>query len=147
MKIRKAKIEDLNNLEMISNEQFKVEELQPKFKLILNDSSFQIKLIEDKRHILGFIVIRFLDRNLIDIYSIAIKKEYQKKGYGFKLLNNILKSFTGYKFTLEVSESNEAKKLYTKCGFNIDSIRKRYYGEKNALLMSYYRLLPGSDES
>tara|TARA_Y100000817_G_scaffold252004_1_gene204533 strand:+ start:401 stop:844 length:444 start_codon:yes stop_codon:yes gene_type:complete len=147
MKIRKAKNKDLDALQIISKEQFKVEKLQPRFKLLLKDNSYQTQIIEEKGVIVGFIVIKFLFRNLIDIYSIAIKSKYQNRGYGYKLLSNILKNFHEYKITLEVSEDNIAKKLYLKCGFKIDSVRKRYYRNKDAILMSYYKLEPGSDES
>ena len=40
-----------------------------------------------------------------------------------------------------------AKKLYLKCGFKIDSVRKKYYGNEDAILMSFYKLEPGSEES
>ena len=146
MKIRKAKIKDLDTLEIISKEQFKVEKLQPRFQLLLNDNSYQIQIIEEEA-VIGFIIIKFLYKNLIDIYSIAIKKEYQNRGYGYNLLSSVLKNFHKYKITLEVSEDNVAKKLYLKCGFKIDSVRKRYYGNKDAILMSFYKLEPGSEES
>ena len=147
MKIRKAKIKDLDNLQIISKEQFKVEKLRPRFNLLLKDNSYNTQIIEEKGAVIGFIITKFLYKNLIDIYSIAIKREYQNRGYGYKLLSNILKNFHEYKITLEVSEDNIAKKLYLKCGFKIDSVRKRYYGNKDAILMSYYKLEPGSDES
>lgn len=147
MKIRKAKIKDLDTLEIISKEQFKVKKLQPRFKLLLNDNSYHIQIIEEKGTVIGFIIIKLLYENLIDIYSIAIKKEYQNRGYGYKLLSRVLKNFHKYKITLEVSEDNVAKKLYLKCGFKIDSVRKRYYGNNDAILMSFYKLEPGSEES
>ena len=147
MKIRKVNNKDIGSLQTISKEQFKVEKLQPRFKLLLKNNSYQTQIIEEKGVVIGFIVIKFLFSNLIDIYSIAIKREYQNRGYGYKLLSNILKNFHEYKITLEVSEDNIAKKLYLKCGFKIDSVRKRYYGNKDAILMSYYKLEPGSDES
>ena len=147
MKIRKAEIRDLNVLKIISNEQFKNENLRPKFKLLQKDSTYQIKIIEDGDIIFGYIVIKYLDKYLFDIYSMAIKQEYQGKGYGYKFLRYILESSNGHKFNLEVSEENNAKYLYLKCGFKIDGIRKGYYGKKDAILMSYYLFKPGSEES
>ena len=147
MKIRKAEIRDLNVLKIISNEQFKNENLRPKFKLLQKDATYQIKIIEDEDIIFGYIVIKYLDKYLFDIYSMAIKQEYQGKGYGYKFLRYILESSNGHKFNLEVSEENNAKYLYLKCGFKIDGIRKGYYGKKDAILMSYYVFKPGSEES
>jgi len=146
MKIRKAEIRDLSALKLISNEQFKNENLRPKFKLLQKDANYQIKIIEDGDIIFGYIVIRCLDKYLFDIYSMAIKQEYQGKGYGYKFLRYILESYNGHKFNLEVSEENNAKYLYLKCGFKIDGTRKGYYGKKNAILMSYV-FKPGSEES
>ena len=147
MKIRKAEIRDLNVLKIISNEQFKNENLRPKFKLLQKDTTYQIKIIEDGDIIFGYIVIKYLDKYLFDIYSMAIKQEYQGKGYGYKFLRCVLESSNGHKFNLEVSEENNAKYLYLKCGFKIDGIRKGYYGKKDAILMSYYLFKPGSEES
>ena len=76
MKIRKAKIKDLDTLQIISKEQFKVEKLRPRFNLYLKDNSYNTQIIEEKGTVIGFIIIKFLYKNLIDIYSIAIKKEY-----------------------------------------------------------------------
>ena len=147
MKIRKAEIRDLSVLKLISNEQFKNENLRPKFKLLQKDANYQIKIIEDGGIIFGYIVIKCLDKYLFDIYSMAIKQEYQGKGYGYKFLRSILESYKGHKFNLEVSEENNAKYLYLKCGFKIDGVRKGYYGKKDAILMSYYVFKPGSEES
>jgi ribosomal-protein-alanine N-acetyltransferase len=139
MKIRIAQINDLNELESISEEQFHFESLRPKFNNLIFDKDYVVKVIEIKKTILGFIVLKYVDKNVIDIYSIAIKNKYQNKGYGYKFLRDIVKSFSNYKITLEVSEKNSAKKLYLKCGFKIDTIRKQYYPDSNAILMSYIR--------
>ena len=139
MKIRIAQINDLNELESISEEQFHFESLRPKFNNLIFDKDYVVKVIEIKKTILGFIVLKYVDKNVIDIYSIAIKNKYQNKGYGYKFLRDIVKSFSNYKITLEVSEKNFAKKLYLKCGFKIDTIRKQYYPDSNAILMSYIR--------
>ena len=139
MKIRIAQINDLNELKSISEEQFHLESLRPKFNNLIFDKDYVVKVIEIKKNILGFIVLKYVDKNVIDIYSIAIKNKYQNKGYGYKFLRDIVKSFSNYKITLEVSEKNSAKKLYLKCGFKIDTIRKQYYPDSNAILMSYIR--------
>ncbi len=139
MKIRTAQINDLNELESISEEQFHFESLRPKFNSIIFDKDYVVKVIEIKKIIFGFIVLKYLDKNVIDIYSIAIKNKYQNKGYGYKLLKDTIKNFSSYKITLEVSENNSAKKLYFKCGFKIDSVRKKYYPDSDAILMSYIK--------
>ena len=84
----------------------------------------------------------------IDIFEVAIKKEYQGKGFGEKLLiesmKNLIKDnenisihFSGDKFLLEVNENNgKALKLYKKIGFEEIYVRKNYYGNnENAIIM------------
>ena len=139
MKIRTAQIDDLNELESISKEQFHFESLRPKFNNLIFNKDYVVKVIEINKNIFGFIVLKYVDKNVIDIYSIAIKNKYQNKGYGYKFLMDTLKSFSNYKITLEVPENNSAKKLYLKCGFKIDSIRKQYYPDSDAILMSYIK--------
>tara|TARA_E500000331_G_scaffold332098_1_gene355010 strand:- start:651 stop:1073 length:423 start_codon:yes stop_codon:yes gene_type:complete len=139
MKIRTAQLKDLGILEKISKEQFQFESLRPKFKYLINNKNYIVKVIKSKDKIFGFLVIRYLDKNLIDIYSIAIKDKYQNKGYGYRFLKDVLKNFSGYKITLEVSENNSAKKLYLKSGFKIDAIRKNYYFGTDAVLMSFIK--------
>ena len=139
MKIRTAQIDDLNELESISKEQFHFESLRPKFNNLIFNKDYVVKVIEINKNIFGFIVLKYVDKNVIDIYSIAIKNKYQNKGYGYKFLKDTLKSFSNYKITLEVSEKNSAKKLYLKYGFKIDSVRKQYYPDSDAILMSYIK--------
>tara|TARA_Y100000996_G_scaffold373245_1_gene322613 strand:+ start:33 stop:455 length:423 start_codon:yes stop_codon:yes gene_type:complete len=139
MKIRVAQINDLNDLKNISEEQLHLESLRPKFNNLIFNNDYVVKIIEIKKNIFGFIVLKYIDNHVIDIYSMAIKNKYQNKGYGYKFLKDTLKSFSNYKITLEVAENNIAKKLYLKCGFKIDSKRKKYYPDSDAILMSYIK--------
>ena len=50
MKIRKAKIKDLDTLQIISEEQFKVEKLRPRFNFLLKDNSYNTQIIEEKKY-------------------------------------------------------------------------------------------------
>ena len=61
----------------------------------------------------------------LDIFEIAVDKNFRKKGLASKLLNRINDE---RKILLEVSEKNEvAINLYKKNGFKIISRRKNYY--------------------
>ncbi len=148
MKIRKAQIKDICELEVISNEQFEEKKMRLNFINYVDNSNYTVNIIENsKKVILGFIVIKFIDMDHIEIYSLAVKKYFENKGFGFKLLQNVIKSYPNHNFILEVSENNIAKFLYKKCGFKIDSFRKKYYKNYDAILMSYSKLSPGSEES
>ena len=148
MKIRNAQSKDINQLEIISKDRFKEKEMRLKFVNLVENNNYSVKIIEDSEDdILGFIVIKFIDMDLIEIYSLAVKKFYENKSLGLKLIQQVIKDYPNSKFILEVSEQNSAKFLYIKCGFKVDSIRKKYYKNEDAILMSYSKLSPGSEES
>ena len=111
---------------------------------------------ENEKNVLGYIVF-YVTIESTDIFEIAIKKEYQGRGFGERLMtesmekliedrknlegNNILENegtdFSENKFLLEVNEKNaRALKFYKKIGFEKISIRKNYYGkDENAVIM------------
>ena len=111
---------------------------------------------ENEKNVLGYIVF-YGTIESTDIFEITIKKEYQGRGFGERLMtesmeklvedrknlegNNILENegtdFSENKFLLEVNEKNaRALKLYKKIGFEKISIRKNYYGkDENAVIM------------
>lgn len=75
-----------------------------------------------------------------DVEDIVVKKCLRKKGVGTALLDEALKVIKAdgvEKVFLEVREGNiPAKNLYEKFGFEIISVRKKYYVDgENALVM------------
>lgn len=125
-------------------------------KKLENKSGKENKNRENEKNVLGYIVFYGTIESM-DIFEIAIKKEYQRRGFGERLMtesmeklvedrknlegNNILENegtdFSENKFLLEVNEKNaRALKLYKKIGFEKISIRKNYYGkDENAVIM------------
>ena len=98
-----------------------------------------------EKNVLGYVAF-YGTIESIDIFEVAIKKEYQGQSFGEKLLKesmedivkkNINGNFSKNKFMLEVNEKNvKALKLYEKIGFERISIRKNYYGKnENAMIM------------
>lgn len=83
--------------------------------------------------------------NIMDegnITNIAVHPDFQKKGIGYALLEemkNFAKKEKMLFLTLEVNEKNEkAISLYKKCGFEITGRRKKYYhNNDDAILMNY----------
>lgn len=77
-----------------------------------------------------------------EITNIAVAMQYRKLGIAGRLLESleILCRRRNVKYLhLEVRQSNEpARSLYTKCGFEIDGIRKNFYQKptENAVLMT-----------
>lgn len=77
-----------------------------------------------------------------DITNIAVNENFRKMGIGTLIVGELIKKATEMKLEkvfLEVNEKNEnAIKLYEKCGFTKEGIRKKYYNNKdNAIIMQY----------
>ncbi len=76
----------------------------------------------------------------IQIANIAVLPYFRKKGFGDALISRTKKlaSEEGFSFiTLEVRASNTpAIKLYEKHGFKAVGLRKKYYGDEDAVLMT-----------
>lgn len=71
----------------------------------------------------------------IEINYILVLPEYRNHKIAEKLLNNLILKYD-YSITLEVRSDNiPAICLYGKFGFNAVTIRKNYYGNKDAILM------------
>jgi ribosomal-protein-alanine N-acetyltransferase len=100
-------------------------------------------VIEEERKIIGFSII-LVQSEQVEIINIALLPEFQKKGGGRQLLNEILnycRECEIPKINLEVRKSNRsAITFYRKFGFKEDGIRKNYYplseGREDGLLFS-----------
>ena len=103
-----------------------------------------LKFIENNQ-IIGFAICQtVLDE--ATLFNIAIVPFHQGNGLGKLLLNELiarLKEKGVQTLWLEVRESNPARFLYEKIGFNEVDIRKNYYpkpsgGRENAVVMACY---------
>ena len=88
--------------------------------------------------LVGFLNYYLLYENA-ELEYIYVLDEFRKQGIGFELMNyfiNEVKSKKCINITLEVNINNiKAINLYKKFGFEKISIRKKYYGASDALLM------------
>lgn len=108
------------------------------------DKYLNLKLTENG-HIIGFAISQFI-LDEATLFNLAIDPDYQGKGHGKRLLSALilqLKANGIATLWLEVRESNPARKLYDKLGFNEVDIRKNYYptpdgGRENAVVMALY---------
>lgn len=108
------------------------------------DRYLNLKLIENNQ-IIGFAICQtVLDE--ATLFNIAILPNYQGCGFGKLLLGELifqLKERGVQTLWLEVRESNPARFLYERIGFNEVDIRKNYYpkpsgGRENAVVMACY---------
>lgn len=103
-----------------------------------------LKLIENNQ-IIGFAICQTVSDEAT-LFNIAIVPSHQGNGLGKLLLNKLiarLKEKGVQTLWLEVRESNPARFLYEKIGFNEVDIRKNYYpkpsgGRENAVVMACY---------
>ena len=89
--IRKAKLKDVNEIRKIVNYFAAEGKMLP---LSLNQIYEKIRdftVIEKNGKIIGCGALKIIWKDLAEIRSIAIKKKFQKKGYGKKLIESLLK--------------------------------------------------------
>ncbi|MBR3132776.1 MAG: ribosomal protein S18-alanine N-acetyltransferase [Clostridia bacterium] len=95
-------------------------------------------IAKENDEIVGFFGLKYGPFD-IDIMNIVVRRDKRNKKIGSLLMEKILEIYEKSdkeSITLEVSEENiPAIKLYEKYGFEKVGIRKKYYGNKDAILM------------
>uniref|UniRef100_A0A7V4JPV9 [Ribosomal protein bS18]-alanine N-acetyltransferase n=1 Tax=Thermodesulfobacterium geofontis TaxID=1295609 RepID=A0A7V4JPV9_9BACT len=99
----------------------------------------KIWVLKKKEKIIGYLIFREIKPE-IEIFKIGVKKEYQRKGVGTKLMQKLIefaKEKNINKIFLEVKASNlPAYNFYKKLGFKETYRRKRYYDNEDAIVMT-----------
>ncbi|OGC08164.1 ribosomal-protein-alanine N-acetyltransferase [candidate division WOR-1 bacterium RIFOXYA2_FULL_36_21] len=144
MIIRKAEKKDFETILDIENKSFK----KPWSKSQIESALKNIYVLTDSNTIKGFICFEAV-KNEGHILHMAVSPSYRGKGFGEKMMEEILKSPCDL-FFLEVREGNiAAQNLYKKFGFEIISKRKNYYQDnnENALVMKYTKQQKSGDSN
>lgn len=126
--IKKADIDDLEKLYSLVEDKFGV-----KYK----DNVFTNWLVyKENNKIIGFINYDSIYEK-IEIEYIYVMDEYRRLGIATKLLNKMIEELLDFDcITLEVDINNkEAINFYKKNNFIEASIREKYYGKDDAILM------------
>ncbi len=105
------------------------EETQKKlFSKFMKENSKNIELIYLKDDLVGFYNGNDKDNKTYEIGNICVKPEYQNKGIGTAVLNEILFEHKGQDIKLQVFKINEnAIRLYKKLGFEKVEETKTHY--------------------
>ena len=110
----------------------------PKIFDTISNEKLNYYVLKNEQEVIGFIEILIISPEC-ELYDIAVKKEFQGRGYSKILMDNLLKIAKENSVAtifLEVNSINyKAINLYKKYGFNEYSVRKNYYGENDAILM------------
>ncbi len=138
--IRKVTENDLDEILQIEQELFRGPWKREDFLYELDGNPYAVfAVLEEDGEIAGYADwwIMFEQAQLANI---AVRKKYQKKGFGRLLLDEALRSAESHgceNMTLEVRVSNEAAiRLYENSGFIIANKRKNYYEDgEDAWLM------------
>lgn len=141
VKISKMSIKDLNTIKNILEDEFddfwNYNILSSELKNS-NSKYFVLKLADEIIGFAGILIV--LDE--AEITNIVIKKSYREKHLSSILMKYLITYCVENnikKIHLEVSSKNKiAINLYTKFGFTQVGLRKKYYKNSDAILMSYY---------
>lgn len=138
-KIEKLKVEQVEDVFEIEKTFFDVTN-SSSIKESLSSETLNYFVLKLDEEIIGFLECScVLDE--AELYEIAIKQEYQGKGYSKYLMEYFLlfcKDKNIKTIFLEVNTiNNKAISLYEKFGFIRYSVRKNYYGDNDAILMKF----------
>ena len=135
--IRKAQFTDIEQVLEIEKESINswtYNQLQQEL-----NNGFSLFLVAEHNGSAAGYLIAWKVADEIQLNSIAVKKDFRKKGIGSKLLYELTGNNSDKKFTsifLEVrSRNTDAVNFYTDNGFTKTGVRKNYYHDDDALLM------------
>ena len=141
MTFREMLVEDLDQVVEIENSLFSVPWSKEGFFTFLIKDESMFFVVEEKGKILGYCSMQIvLDEG--DILNVAVRRERQKEGIGYFLVDSMLMmaEARGVRTVhLEVREGNDtARRLYQRLGFTEDGLRENYYTDplENAVLMT-----------
>ncbi len=97
-----------------------------------------IILVSEKNQVLNGLLIVYHNIDCYELEIIVVDQNYRNQGIGTNLLKYFEDNYLvlGDEIFLEVASNNDiAYNLYTKIGFAVINIRKKYYGENDAYIM------------
>jgi ribosomal-protein-alanine N-acetyltransferase len=150
--IRRCTLEDLESVIEINEKELPEDYPYFFYKSILDNFPGCFLIAEDKNgKVVAYIMwrvekapssnsLKYINQG--HLVSVAVSKNYRRKGIGKALLTNSMNAVKKYKikqYVLEVRVSNyTAIRLYEKLNFKIESIKKSYYRDgENAYYMTF----------
>lgn len=142
MAIRRATLEDIDELHLIEQDSFASPWSKESLKNDIEDEDRTYYLIiEEEDKIVGY-AGAWMVYDEGQITNVAIKKEYRRGGFGGRLVRRMIKDLFQRNMAeifLEVRVSNyPALALYRRLGFSVKGMRKNYYVDpaEDAYIMS-----------
>ncbi|NHV45705.1 MAG: ribosomal protein S18-alanine N-acetyltransferase [Candidatus Verstraetearchaeota archaeon] len=143
IKIRKANINDLKEIYRIEKESFPDPYPYGLLKAFLfHPGVYLVAIVEEK--IIGYCIGIIRNEDIGHIISIAVDKNYRRRGIGTILLRNTINELMklgARKIRIEVRESNIAAiKLYEKIGFREKEKIYGYYSDGETAIVMFLEL-------
>jgi amino-acid N-acetyltransferase len=91
LRIRKAHITDIKEIQKLVNEFARKEQMIPRSVNELYENLRDFVVAEEKKKVVGACALHILWEDLAEIRSLAVIKEFQKKGIGRKMVSSCLK--------------------------------------------------------
>ena len=139
MKIREAKVNDLDKIYDIEKRVFSNPWSKQSIKNELSRISYSSNFIFEKNdHLIGYCFSHIIDKE-VHILNMAIDIPYQHRGNGKEFFNLIFKEYMEYaNVFLEVKKTNfPAINLYLNFGFEEIDRKRMYYSDgQDAIVMS-----------
>jgi|YelNatPaOPRAMG01_1025707.scaffolds.fasta_scaffold38112_2 ribosomal-protein-alanine N-acetyltransferase len=137
--IRRFELRDLDRIYEIETSSFNEPYSKYLFYFYHFISPDTFLVIEENWVVIGYIIGIIKKKSEGHIVSIAVDPSYRNKGYGTKLMLELIKRFKSNDvkiIKLEVDSRNSiAKKFYEHFGFTSIGIIKKYYRYSDAIVM------------
>jgi len=125
--IRKAKLEDLEEIKIIADKNRNKLGFTPRGMLIKYIKRGEVYVAELNKKVLGFICFHHCKDGWTTIYKICVIEEHRRKGFGKALLKAVEKE--AQKIRLKCPAEIEANNFYAALGYictGVEKGRKRY---------------------
>jgi len=94
LKIRKAHISDIKEIQKLVNEFARKEQMIPRSLNELYENLRDFVVAEEEKKVVGVCALHILWDDLAEVRSLAVKKEFHKLGIGLKMVKSCLKEAT-----------------------------------------------------
>ena len=108
----------------------------------LKDSTIKFWSLWEAKNLIGSGALKFLDKENGEFKSIRVNDKFKKEGHGLKIINHLIneaKKLNIKKIKLETGAGKfftPARKLFTKCGFEVCEPFSHYKEDTNSVYMS-----------
>ena len=142
MKIRKAKITDMGQINDLNERYF--HEKGRDFEKYIKSKEYEIVVADEAGRVIGFTGFKYQNWNKsAEIIDIFVHPKFRKQGIGSKLIKALIGKAKEGDVRVLISEApsrNPVFYLYKKLGFRKCGYNDRYYdnlGEEKAIFMSF----------